>query len=241
MEATDARRTIRRVVDHDVTLLLVRHGEAEGNKERRFIGQSDVPLSDLGRRQALAIADRLTEVPISRIVSSDLQRARDTVNPLAEMLQLAVETYKGLREIENGEWSGLLASEIEQLWPEMWDKYRLGEDVPRPGGERWADVRARVVEAVTEVADGAAPGEVVVVSTHGGPALQLVMWAAGITWEGNIFRGSFGAILNASISTIRLPGPRLLGYNDVGHLAGGLLAEVTLPFRPGPITPGSPK
>ncbi len=42
---------------------------------------------------------------------------------------------------------------------------------------------------------------------HGGPALQLVMWAAGITWEGNIFRGSFGAILNASISTIRLPGP----------------------------------
>ena len=79
------------------------------------------------------------------------------------------------------------------------------------------------------------------VSTHGGPALQLVMWAAGVTWDGNIFRGSFGAILNASISTIRLPGPRLLGYNDVGHLAGGLLAEVTLPFRPGPITPGSPK
>ncbi len=122
------------MVDHDVTLLLVRHGEAEGNKERRFIGQSDVPLSGLGRRQALAIADRLTEVPISRIVSSDLQRARDTVSPLAEMLQLAVDTNKGLREIENGEWSGLLASEIEQLWPEMWDEYRLERTSPARRG-----------------------------------------------------------------------------------------------------------
>ena len=93
-------------------LLVIRHGHAQGNAEHRFIGQTDVPLDDLGRLQARALAGRLQRPPIDRIVSSDLSRAIDTITPLAQALDLPIERDPRLREISNGEWSGLLPEEI---------------------------------------------------------------------------------------------------------------------------------
>lgn len=197
-------------------LLLVRHAEAEGNRERRFIGQADVGLSDLGRHQAEALVRRLAPLPVRRVVSSDLRRARDTVGPLAEVLGLPLETDPRLREIANGDWGMLLPDEIETGWPDLWVRYQEGEDVLRPGGESWADVRARAVGAIEELEDG--EEGMVVVGSHAGPILCLLNWAAGLTPDGNIFHGAFHRLDNASISVIVLPGPRLLAVNDTGHL-----------------------
>lgn len=206
--------------------LVIRHGQAEGNSDHRFIGQTDVPLNEVGRMQAEALAQRLAPLPISRFVSSDLVRARDTVAPSAARLGLALETDPRLREIANGEWSGLLPAEIKSGWPEMWKAYVAGEDVDRPGGENWGKVRARVVECVSEIAG---TEELVVVSTHGGPSLCLVTWALGLAPDGNIFRGRLGAIENVALNAIDLEGPRLLSYNDLGHVSEGL-PRIRLPF-----------
>ena len=199
--------------------LVIRHGQAEGNSDHRFIGQTDVPLDALGQLQAQALTKRLALLPIKRIVSSDLARARDTIAPAAAALGVAVETDQRLREIANGEWSGLLPTEIKAAWPAMWQAYIDGEDVERPGGECWRKVRTRVVECVTEL-EGTA--DLVAISTHGGPALCLVSWALGLATDGNIFKGRLGAIENVALNVIELAGPRLLAYNDLGHLPEGL-------------------
>lgn len=214
-------------------LLVVRHGHAEGNAEHRFIGQTDVPLDELGHSQAEALANRLRTTPIDRIVSSDLRRTIDTISPLADAIGVLIERDPRLREISNGEWSGLLPTEISARWPDLWAAYRKGEDVFRPGGEQWATVRERVVASARE---HAASGGVIVLCTHGGAALNLAMWAAGLPPGGNIFMGKLGALGNTSITTIEIltePGDevRLVGFNDVGHLAGAT-PDLRRPFDP---------
>ena len=214
-------------------ILVVRHGHAQGNAEHRFIGQTDVPLDDLGHRQSRALAERLRTSPIDRIVSSDLRRAIDTITPLADAVGIEIERDPRLREISNGEWSGLLPEEIAGRWPELWAGYRAGEDVLRPSGEQWAAVRERVVEAVREHARS---GELIVLCTHGGPALNLALWTCGFPPGGNIFTGKLGGLANTSVTTIEIGAgdeheARLIGFNDVGHLEGPT-PDSRLPFEP---------
>ncbi|HLT97462.1 MAG TPA: histidine phosphatase family protein [Acidimicrobiia bacterium] len=208
------------------TLLVVRHGQAEGNADHRFIGQSPARLTETGKAQAESVARRLSELPITRIVSSDLVRCVETAEPLAHAAGVEVEHRPELREIDNGEWTGLLPAEIQGRWPDLWHDYANGVDVARPGGETWRQVANRVVPVAEELlaADG-----VTVISTHSGPTLILAMWASGIEVEGNIFSGRFGALHNCSV-TVLVPGPRLISYNDVGHLA--TLPDQRLPFSP---------
>ncbi|HSG79407.1 MAG TPA: histidine phosphatase family protein [Acidimicrobiia bacterium] len=201
-----------------LTLLLVRHAEAEGNSEGRFIGQADVPLTDGGRAQVGRLTERLVRWPITRIVSSDLQRCRDTVGPTARRLGIEMTTDEDLREIANGDWGGRLAEEIEAEWPDLFARYRGGEDVPRPGGERWADVSRRVTRTLERIAAAADTGETVLVGTHAGPTLAAMRWAAGMPVDGNVFRGPFTGVVNTAISTIAFPGPQVAGFNDAAHL-----------------------
>lgn len=207
-------------------LVLVRHGRADGNRDHRFIGQSDVPLDAEGRRQAEAVAARLADVGIERVVSSDLRRTIDTATPLARRLGVDVDVEPRLREISNGKWTGLLPEDIQAGWPELWTSYTEGVDVARPDGEQWADVRSRVVPALEELA---ASGRTTAVFTHGGPIVVAAAWASGVSLPGNVFRGGMAAAANGGITTI-VDGPRLLGYNDVGHLSA--LAGADVPFAP---------
>src|SRR5690606_28850693 len=110
-------------------LVLVLHAEAAGNPEHRFIGQTDVALTGRGRRRAEAVGLRLRSVPVDRVVSSDLMRAADTAAAIAGVLDRTVELEPRLREIHNGEWAGLTPEEILAGWPDMFTRYRGGEDV----------------------------------------------------------------------------------------------------------------
>ena len=199
-------------------VLIVRHGEAEGNREHRFIGQSDVPLTEHGRNQVEALTTRLASIGITRVVASDLQRASNTVTPVAELLGLQVERDARFREIANGEWANLVAAEVAERFPDLWSRYRGGEDVQRPGGESWTDVQVRAVEALDGLLGDVGSDETVLVGTHAGPALGMLRWAIGLPRRGSVWAGPFGQLHNTSISTISVPGPRLHTVNDTGHL-----------------------
>jgi probable phosphoglycerate mutase len=223
------------------TVLVIRHARAAGNSEHRFIGQSDVPLDAIGLLQTAALTDRLATLPITHIVSSDLTRSMDTVRDLSGRLGIAIEPDPRLREIDNGEWTGLLPAEIAERWPSLWSAYVAGEDVNRPGGESWHRVLERATQAITEHAASHDPEGVLLIATHGGPALSAAMWAAGIAPGGNIFRRGLGPVGNTGITTIELTGPtlstrRLVGFNDLGHLPPGLApdrgGDGRLPYQP---------
>lgn len=199
-------------------VLIVRHGEAEGNREHRFIGQSDVPLTAHGRGQVEALTGRLASIGITRVVSSDLQRASSTVTPVAELLGLPVQHDARFREIANGEWANLVAADVAERFPDLWSRYRAGEDVDRPGGECWGDVQVRAVAALEDLLAEVDSDETVLVGTHAGPALALLRWAIGLPPRGSVWAGPFGQLHNTSISTISIPGPRLHTVNDTGHL-----------------------
>lgn len=207
-------------------LLIVRHGEAVGNREHRFIGQSEVPLTDAGHAQTEALTARLSNVGITKVVSSDLLRAMQTISPIADKLGIEVKPDPRLREIANGEWADLVADDVAAGWPDLWARYQRGEDVDRPGGENWTTVQVRAVSAIQDIIDACHADDVALVGTHAGPAVGILRWAAGLEPKGNVFSGPFGSIHNASISSISLPGPLLHTVNDTGHLDGvdGLFA-----------------
>ena len=211
------------------TIFVIRHGEAEGNHDHRFIGQSDVPLSDLGRRQADKVGGHLASKGVTRIVASDLQRAVDTAQPLADRIGLDIETDARLREILNGDWAMHLPAEVKTGWPDLWRRYESGEDVERPNGETWGAVGVRVREVLEELAGGG--DGTIAVFCHGGPTLWAAYWALGIHLDVSLFHGPLHPAGNASITSITVPGPKLVAYNETAHLPRDLAPESDLlPF-----------
>jgi broad specificity phosphatase PhoE len=150
-------------------LVVLRHGETEHNASGVWQGQLDSPLSERGRRQADAVGPALRALHPSRVVSSDLSRARVTGEAVAEACGVPMTLDPRLREIHAGAWQGLTTPEVREGWPEEWAAVMRGEDVRRGGaeGESMADVHRRVDQALAELVDSMEPGECVVVSTHG--------------------------------------------------------------------------
>lgn len=162
--------------------LAIRHAESTMNAEGLWQGQADPPLSPQGRQQAAELAPVLRGRGLTDLVSSDLRRARETAEIVAELLGLGLRTDPGLREADVGSWSGRPHDEIRAAWPEDYARVRAGDWEVRPGGgERRRDVRVRAQEAVAR-ACREATGPLAIV-THMGVlrALQpgLVMPNAG--------------------------------------------------------------
>lgn len=154
----------------------MRHGATEWNVHKRAQGQADVPLTDLGRRQADAAADALARFRIDEVFSSDLARAADTAQAIADRHDCQVTLDRDLREIDQGEWEGLAIAEIARRWPELWGPARHYR--PRPGGEAPGDVRRRALRAVRRAVELHPEGNVVLVS-HGGTIRWISAEALG--------------------------------------------------------------
>src|SRR5213078_2372373 len=97
------------------TLLLVRHGETDWNAAGRLQGHTDRPLSDYGREQARRLADELSSEGVDAIYTSDLARARETAEIVAERLHLPVVLDPDLREKNWGTWEGLTSVERDRV------------------------------------------------------------------------------------------------------------------------------
>lgn len=163
-------------------ILLARHGETLWNVEGRHQGQTfDIPLSEAGRNQALALGRRLEGVPIRRAVASPLLRARQTAElALGDRAgQLTLDPR--LVEISHGDWEGRLASEIQAEQPELRRAWRESPHRVRlPGGESFRDVAARAWPAFRDACLGAGPEEVVLIVTHDGVNRALLARILGL-------------------------------------------------------------
>lgn len=165
-------------------LILLRHGESVNNLYRLGTGQSDVALTDLGKKQAEQAASYLaTHELIDHIYSSDLIRCVETARPTAEKLGLSIHTDKRLREVDLGDWAGMPIDERKTRTPEA---YRLWKEdhahMQYPNGEYYPDAYDRMVECVTEIAERH-PDRTILISTHGGMIRAFEAFAMGYSRE----------------------------------------------------------
>ncbi len=149
-------------------LVLWRHGQTDWNVTARFQGQADIPLNATGLAQARVAASILATLEPSALRASDLGRTQETAAALSSLTGLPAQLDRRLREIHVGSWEGLHGSEVGESEPEAYAALRRGEDVRRSStGETVSEVGERVAQALTEIAEAAAEGETVVVTTHG--------------------------------------------------------------------------
>lgn len=133
-------------------LYLVRHGETDWNRDGRFQGQADAPLSERGREQAALVAERLGRAGIELVVSSDLSRARDTAAAVAAASQSAHILEPAFRELSFGLWQGLRRPEIEARFGDAFGRYLADPEGARPeGGETFGDAMDRVGPAAARL------------------------------------------------------------------------------------------
>ena len=190
--------------------MLWRHGQTIWNVERRFQGQTDIPLDDTGEAQAEYAARRLATLRPDVIFSSDLTRAAGTAAPLAKLTGLAVILDKDLRERSGGSWEGLTDREIAERYPAERASWNP------PDGEPTTAVADRVAGALRRVADNVADGGLAVVVSHGA-ALRLGMARIlGLTED--VF-GVLGPLSNCAWSVVGLRNGR---WRLLEHNAGTL-------------------
>jgi probable phosphoglycerate mutase len=180
------------------TILLARHGESDWNRERRWQGHADRPLTELGHEQARALAERLASTPLDAVYSSDLARARDTALPTAARHGLSVVTRADLREVDVGSWSGLTREEVEACEPDGLRRW-LDGGKGWQGGESYEEMTARVVAAIRSLATAHPDGRILVVS-HGGPVRAVHAHALGMEFHAH--RRSSPVAPNARLSEI---------------------------------------
>ena len=221
-------------------LILIRHGETDWNLEHRFQGQIDVPLNARGMAQAARLGERLRAEPIDAIVSSDLQRARQTAAPASNLLGLSSEPDPGLREQAFGVLEGLALPEILARHPREWAMWRRHDpDYALPGGENARSFHARVIASLLALARRH-PGQRLVVVTHGGALDMVYRTAMGLSLAGP----RTCLIPNAGLNTLRVNGDRLeiVHWADDAHVADlGAVAPLELStIAPPDIQPDGP-
>jgi alpha-ribazole phosphatase len=163
-----------------VELVLVRHAEAADEARGRCYGRLDVGLSAAGRTQCGGLAATLASLRVDAVVSSPLRRARDTASVIAEPHGLRVQVRDGLGELDFGEVEGMTYDEIAASRPQLYAQWMSAPTtVVFPGGESYAELQARVAEAVSALRDDF-DGRTVVAVTHGGPIRAVLVDILGL-------------------------------------------------------------
>jgi probable phosphoglycerate mutase len=202
-------------------ILLVRHGETAWNREGRYQGRTDVPLSPDGEAQVTALAARLASLPIDVAVSSPLVRARRTAEVVLGTRPTRLELEPELIEISHGAWEGQLSTDVEAAHAEMLDTWRMrpDRDVPAgPDAETLGDVEARAWPVFERIADRLRGEETALVAAHDAVNRVLLCRLLGLpltrVWA---FRQA-PATLNV-ISGPSLREAQLVRLNDAEHVA----------------------
>ena len=157
-------------------LILARHGEAEGSREFRFNGSSDVALTPHGAEQAQRLAAALVPFDLAAVYTSPLLRASATAEAIASAARLTVETLPDLREQSYGSWERLTAIEARARDPKRFAAWSAGLRIAPPAGESLSVVRRRAVACVTLLAERH-PGQTVALVAHVGPLKALLCTA----------------------------------------------------------------
>ena len=149
-------------------LIIWRHGRTSWNATGRYQGQADIPLDDLGIQQAAAAAEVIKELKPTAIFSSDLARAAQTSQALADVTGLKINFDRRLREISVGSWEGLTHDEVFAVDPELVSAVDAGEDARRSlTGETSREVARRAAAAFADIVESAEDEATVVITMHG--------------------------------------------------------------------------
>jgi alpha-ribazole phosphatase len=199
------------------TLILVRHGEADGSRPGVLCGRSDPGLSEAGRRQAALLQEMVRRHPGARFVSSPLARARQTAEIGVGGARVEVQTDADLQEMDFGDWEGLTYDEVAARYPELaagWSEFRA--DFGFPGGERLADFASRIERVARDLAGP--DGGTVVAFTHGGVIRALICHFLGLPPRDYLLFD----VAPGGVATLRLWGERgvLAGLGPVDSLSG---------------------
>jgi broad specificity phosphatase PhoE len=198
------------------TILLVRHGETDWNREKIFRGVYDVPLNDNGRLQAQLAAKALRLDKIDAGYTSPLSRAVETATIVLGPHGIHAKPHQGLLDINYGDWTGKSESEVVRNWPEehaIWSG--RPHQVRIPGGDTLEDVFDRAFGAMEEIAERH-DGQTVALFAHRVVNKLLVLGALGLTLD----RFPFILQGNCCIDKFtRVEGGYLIEYlNDTSHI-----------------------
>jgi probable phosphoglycerate mutase len=195
-------------------LLLIRHAHNDWVNHRLAGWTDGVHLSEQGRAEAGALAERLHDYRLDAVYASPLERAQETAAYLATPRQLSIVVLPGVGEVRYGEWTGRELKELRQ--EPLWTVVQQQPSRARfPGGECLAEVQSRAVAAVEGVAENHPEGVVAVVS-HGDVIKALLAFYSGLHLD-HFQRFAVGT---ASVSVVRITagGPRVLLVNDTGSV-----------------------
>jgi broad specificity phosphatase PhoE len=195
---------------------LARHGETDWNRAGRWQGHADVPLNDAGLAQARALARRVAPLGVEKIYTSDLMRARQTAEPIADATGLRPVVAPDLREVDVGSWSGLAREQARERHPEgyrRWLDGRTGWD----DGETYEELHVRAVGAFERICADQ-EGRTLLLVSHGGTIRAIASHVLGLRVTED--RRRIGGGANGSLSLVEGDGHgfRLAILNDEGHL-----------------------
>jgi len=197
-------------------LYLTRHGQTEWNLERRWQGQKDSKLTELGELQAEWLGKRLNEIEIDMIISSSSGRAVKTAEIIRGDREIIIEYNDNLREINLGEWEGLLYSEIELLYTEeeynFWNFPHLYKPV---GGETFMQVVERASNEIEKIILEY-KGKNIVIVTHG-ITLKLLMAYFENKDLKDLWNGAAMHPTCLSIVEIEKDYPNIILHGDTSH------------------------
>jgi broad specificity phosphatase PhoE len=196
---------------------LIRHGATTLSAEDRFAGATDVELSDEGRRQAEALALRLSDDHITAVYCSPMKRTVETATIVAQPQGLTPILRDGLREINHGRWESLRRSDVEALFPQEYVEWEEDPYIYAPqGGESGLSVMARALPIIREVVSTHA-GENVAVVSHKATIRLIISSLLGFDPRG--YRDRLDQA-PACLNVLDFKNPvraRLMVFNDVSH------------------------
>jgi alpha-ribazole phosphatase len=194
-------------------LLLVRHGETEHNREWRYQGRTDLELNQAGRQQAERLRQRLSREPIDVIYASNLKRAAETADIIAQGRGLRVEFRENLAEIDFGRFEGLTHAEIVERYPD----WPPGDyDFTAYGGESLEQLSQRLGAFEKDLRNHNPADDNILVIAHAGSLRVLLCRLLGIAiekwWRFRLAPASLTIIEDVERESV------LTLFNDVSHL-----------------------
>ena len=195
-------------------LLLIRHALTDHTGKRLYGRTPGVRLSERGREQSRALAERLREVPLDALYTSPMDRCRETASILLEGRRLRARTARDLNEVDYGEWTGRAFGALRRT--KAWRMVRTHPAAVRfPGGETLSEVQVRAVRALEEIA-GRHPGATVAVVSHGDVIRLSLAHYAGVHLD--LFQRLDVSPASLTALLVGDGGPRVVRVNDTGPL-----------------------
>jgi len=197
-------------------LILVRHGETEGNRKKVYQGWTDTRLNKNGLYQAERLALRLRKTELDSIYSSPLDRALMTAMMVNKYHGLEIKTVENIKEINFGDWENMSRQQLEKLYPDYMEKWKKDyKNFAAPGGETLDIAYSRINSWIERLIRNKPKGRALIVS-HAGAIRAVVSGLVGRGVEGHWNY----VINNCSITTINVYDgfPVLTGLNYVSHL-----------------------